>query len=344
MSERALSPEEQADVERLFRLSEEGTLYELLGVPPQATHDEIKEAFYDLSRTWHPDRFFRRDLGDLEEHAEEVFVAITEAWRTLGNEASRYSYDYENRDKIEERHGGAADTSGSARASRSQSAARRAGRAGRTRTDAGSTASRRPAKGTAARRQHPVIAAKRQAAMEELRKKFKARLVKARRYLKEAKEHHENGRVMKANSAIQLARSFDQKNEEIATLSTQYQSEARKYQSKGFVAAAESADSFANYREALSNYRKAVDYGTDNPRAHYRLGLLTKRIEEDRREALKHMRTAIKMQPESIEFRMGLGELYEELGLSVNARAQYRKVLALDKLHSEAKERLKNLK
>lgn len=360
MSERPLSPEEQADIDRLFALSEEGTFYELLGVDPKADRSVIQEAFYDLSRLWHPDRFFRRDVGDYDEKIETVFVSITEAWRTLGNEAGRYTYDLENRDAIDARHApapaprrarpaagspAAGSTAGSAAvgggASSTQAAARRAGRTGRTRRPPSPQRATAPA---GAKRVHPVLEAKRQAAMEEMRKKLRARLIKARRYLKEAKEHHEAGRVMKANSAIQLARSFDKKNAEIASLSEQYQREARKLQSKGFVAAAESADSFANYREALANYRKAVDYGTDNARAHYRLGLLTKRVDEDRREALKHMRSAIKMEPDSIEFRMGIGELYEELGLVVNARAQYKRVLALDKLHADAKERLKGLK
>ncbi len=170
------------------------------------------------------------------------------------------------------------------------------------------------------------------------------RLKKARRHYQEAIAHHEAGRIMKANSAIQLARTFDGKNADIARLADLYQREARKLQSKSYVAAAESADSFANYREALSNYRKAVDYGTDHARSHYRLGLLTKRVDEDRREALKHMRSAIMMEPDNIEFRMGIGELYEELGLTVNAKAQYERVLKLDKFHPDAKERLKKFK
>ncbi len=101
MSDIALSPEEQASLDQLHTLSEEGTFYELLGVPPDAEREAIQQAFYDLSRQWHPDRFFRKDLGDYEERVEAVFVAITEAWRTLGNDAGRYAYDLENRALID---------------------------------------------------------------------------------------------------------------------------------------------------------------------------------------------------------------------------------------------------
>ena len=335
MSDSALTPEEQAAIDDLFALSEEGTLYELFEVASDADRKTIQEAFYELSRKWHPDRFFRRDVGEYGERIEAVFVAVTEAWRTLGNEASRFTYDLENRDLIQERHSGVARGPAGPRPPRAaaggmptQLPGPRGGR-------------RRKAAASGAR---PGASERRDKAMADVRKRVIARLKKARLYHREAVKHYEEGRIMKANSAIQLARTYDGRNAEIAQLCEQYQGEARKLQSKGFVAAAESADSFANYREALQNYRKAVEYGTDNARAHYRLGLLTKRVDEDRREALKHMREAIKMSPDSIEFRMGIGELYEELGLAVNARAQYKRVLELDKFHPDAKERLKGLK
>ena len=333
MSDLALSPEEQATIDALYALSEEGTLYEVLGVAPDADRDAIQKAFYDLSRQWHPDRFFRKELGDYEEHLEAVFVAITEAWRTLGSEAGRYTYDLENRSRIEDRHQ-ARRAAPPAPASSSLPSAPASAR----------PRARPPARARKGAPRRPGTDARRAQALEQVRKQVAERMIKAKRHYKEALEHREAGRVLKANASIQLARTFHPKHPTICKLADELNLEARKVQSRGFVAAAESADSFANYREALANYRKAVDYGTDHPRAHYRLGLLTKRVDDDRREALKHMRSAIKLEPNSIEFRMGLGELYVELGLNVNARAQFKRVLELDKHHPDAKEALKGLK
>ena len=338
MSDIALTPEEQATIDELSAISDEGTHYEILGVAPDADRETIQKAFYDLSRQWHPDRFFRKELGDYEEPLEAVFVAITEAWRTLGSEAGRYTYDLENRSRIEERHQprpAPAPAATRAATGASTSSAPRPTRTSRARP---------PARRRKAAPRRPGTDARRAQALEEVRKQVAERIQKAKRHYKEALVHREAGRVLKANASIQLARTFHPKNATIGKLAEELNLEARKVQSRGFVAAAESADSFANYREALANYRKAVEYGTEYPRAHYRLGLLTRRVDDDRREALKHMRNAIKLEPDSIEFRMGLGELYEELGLTVNARAQYKRVLELDKHHPDAKERLKSLK
>ncbi len=112
MSELDLTPEEQATLDRLYTISEEGTLYELLDVAPDADRKEIQAAFYELSRSWHPDRFFRKETGDYADKIEMVFVAITEAWRTLGSDASRYSYDLAKRSLIDARHRAPAPAAG----------------------------------------------------------------------------------------------------------------------------------------------------------------------------------------------------------------------------------------
>ena len=41
---------------------------------------------------------------------------------------------------------------------------------------------------------------------------------------------------------------------------------------------------------------------------------------------------------------MGIADLFTELGLKINARAQYEKILKLDKSHTEAKAKLRALR
>ena len=62
-------------------------LYSVLGVARNASGDEVKKAYRNLARRYHPDR------NDGDEHAAERFREIAEAYETLSNPDLRSRYD-----------------------------------------------------------------------------------------------------------------------------------------------------------------------------------------------------------------------------------------------------------
>ncbi|CAL7949326.1 unnamed protein product [Xylocopa violacea] len=62
------------------------TLYETLGVAPNATHNEIKSAYYELTLQYHPDK-------NKSESAKAMFHEISNAYNILSKYETRMQYD-----------------------------------------------------------------------------------------------------------------------------------------------------------------------------------------------------------------------------------------------------------
>src|SRR5919205_2907996 len=63
--------------------------YEVLGVPKNASEEEIKKAYRKLAMKFHPDR----NQGDSAKDAEARFKEAKEAYEMLSNAEKRAAYD-----------------------------------------------------------------------------------------------------------------------------------------------------------------------------------------------------------------------------------------------------------
>ena len=344
-----LSPKECTLIEQMHRAIESGSHYNLLGVPEDADAKQIRQAYYDLSRHWHPDRFFRREVGEYAAKIEAIFSAITRAYQTLSNDRKRDQYDQERMES---------------KTSQGRTSSRRRRRRRSTQpaesdlidtpiealdVDADEGADAEPAddaeEGENATSESPAEKPKpkprkrvrrrasrltprartkyRKQIMNKVRQDVVENVRRAKIYYDAGKKDLEDGQPLKAESSLYLAVKLDPRNRVYRNLLNEAHEQSLQIRAQQFMNAAESAESFQNIQEAMYNYRKAVEYKSRNGHVYYRLAQLIRRFEKDTREALKHLRVAVQCTPDNAEFRIALAEVYAELDLGLNARREY---------------------
>jgi len=82
----------QKRIREKFELLEKNKLYEFLEVERGATDEELERGYFQMSKEFHPDRFFKEPLGPFKKMLEEVFNGIQEAYQTLKDPELKKQY------------------------------------------------------------------------------------------------------------------------------------------------------------------------------------------------------------------------------------------------------------
>jgi len=84
------APPEISEVMALRENLANKTFYQILDVPRTASEEEIKKAYFHMARRFHPDRSL---AAEYKTQINEVFDAITNAYRLLSNKEKKAAYD-----------------------------------------------------------------------------------------------------------------------------------------------------------------------------------------------------------------------------------------------------------
>jgi tetratricopeptide (TPR) repeat protein len=79
-------------IEAKLKTLESENLFQVLGLEQTATPEQIKTAYFDAARRFHPDRLPALGLDSLRPDVEKIFRRVSEAYATLGDEARRAEY------------------------------------------------------------------------------------------------------------------------------------------------------------------------------------------------------------------------------------------------------------
>ncbi len=81
-------------LEEMLQRYEVANLYEILSVAPDAAEEDIKQAYHELAKRYHPDRFQSEEYGPaIRSLVERLFTYVTGAYSTLSDVAARAVYD-----------------------------------------------------------------------------------------------------------------------------------------------------------------------------------------------------------------------------------------------------------
>src|SRR6185436_1050806 len=324
-----LTVEEQKAIEKLDMVVREGTFYELLGIDPMADTKAIQAAYYDLSRKWHPDRFFRREMGLHGEQLEMVFATITKAYKTLTNDAKRLDYDKEMREKglLKEGVDGATHRVKSSGGPSFSTTLKEDGEAG-TRVRA-----RRERAQVGSMHKDKI----RRAARERVKKDLGDKKKKAREYWEAGLKELEENQPTKAASSIHLALQYDPENEEYKKKFQEVAAQSKTAQSENRLAEARSAKELGGAKKALALYRKACERELDDPRGYKELSELETLVAQDPKAALKWLKVAVDRAPDKVDWRLELAEMYIQQKNKAAARREFDEVLKRDPKNATAK-------
>ncbi len=81
-----LVPEECERIEAKLASLSSGSMFELLGVPPETGRRDRQRAFWAQSKLFHPDRFHGRQLGSYGAALAQIFDALREAYEFLDDD------------------------------------------------------------------------------------------------------------------------------------------------------------------------------------------------------------------------------------------------------------------
>jgi curved DNA-binding protein CbpA len=283
------------------------THYHLLQVAQRADASAIKKAYFIVSKEFHPDSYFRKNLGSYKAKIELIFKRISNAYEVLSNEQKRKSYDttipYEpTEEEIAEQ----------ARAEE------RKDRDARLKEERRQRLLRRT----------PVARQK----------------AKARQHYKDAKKHEADGDIVGAANSIKLALTFDPNNEELKAFAERVEPKACEIRAAKEFKRGQGEESMGRQEEALNAYLRSIEANPGDARALHRAASLLLELKRDLRQAVTFCRLAKQLEPDNTKYLLTLGRVYMALGMNKNAIRELAKYVNENPLDDQAADMFKELK
>lgn len=349
-----LDPDRRRLILEAFHRLDKLDYYELLGVHRLVDRKQVKSAYYALAPDFHPDKYFKRNLGSYRARIEAIFARLTLAHDVLSSKQKRGEYD-EYLDMIERNRALVAsvqapqtdDAVAQARAAAEQAA--RAAVAGSPSVpppgaDAASAQAladrkralamkllggQRPMPSTPPPAQQQTDA---RAAAEALRNRFEhARGEATRRqvahYIAIGRDALSRGDQAAAANAYRIAATLAPDDPNLQREAAEVIQQVNRALADSFLKQGEYELGQERFAEAAISFGKAANGRPDDPRGFDRAAHATFRAGSNPRRAVEYARRAVELAPHQWQYRITLAYAFVASGLPASAEAELTRIL-----------------
>jgi tetratricopeptide (TPR) repeat protein len=289
----------------------------LLGVDRDADSKAIKRAYFALSKEFHPDRYFGREIGGFAPRLDRVFMKIVEAYELLSDPATRQEIER----------------------SMSQAPPPAAVAAAPATEDAAEQSPSAPAAPMSGKR----------AALEGLRRHFRIpekvlneRRFKATQFYQAAMISAKKGRWLEAGASVRLAIAFDPWNDEYKHGFAEVQAQVHQVRAAELLHEADASLDARAQQEAMRMYEEALAYRPCDPEINEKAARLALEL-GDLDAAREYAETACELSPQVASPHLVLGKILLRSGLRDKAKATLERALEIDPDDEETKSEIDEL-
>lgn len=324
------------------------TFYELLGVHQLVDKKQIKAAYYQLAPEYHPDKFFRRNLGSFRPKIEAIFAKLTLAHDTLSSKQRRQEYDEylaQQPDRVPvvvarptqpqpttPPAGAAAQAPASPAPDEAKRQALLAERRRALAAKLGGNRAPAPADSQPNAAAAPVIEPR--AAAEALRVRYE--VARAASNVSQVRKYVDSGRdalrakdFTAAVNAFRIAISLAPDDAEVQREAAEVNQVAAVALADTFMRQGEMEANQERWSDAAISFSKACSGKPADARVHDRAAHATFKANNNPRRAVEFARKAVELAPKQPMYRITLAYAYMASGLETSARAELERAIEI---------------
>ncbi|NNC15394.1 tetratricopeptide repeat protein [Corallococcus exiguus] len=338
-----LDPDQKRDIIEMERSLERMDHHAVLGVARGASPQEVKQAYYNASRRFHPDRYFGKNLGSFRARLERIFKRLTDAHNALSRQEPTRAPD--------------APPAPAARVPTTPPPA-----AAPPRTVSGSNfaammppsvSGARPPSGSFSTVPPPAASPPDDAESEARRAERQARFA---RHPYMARSHKlteliARGRAATARGDFERAYQdfnhvlgLDPKNREVAQLLVEARRKHDLTRAQAEVERGQELEMRGDFAGAQAAYRLAVSLNGDNPEAAFQAARVGRELAQDAQEVMKLAQRAVELKPGRADYQLLLAHVLLVAGQKKQAKHHFEEVVRLDPDNADARAALKKLR